>query len=105
MINNAIKYSPLGGEIEVGLRLEGQTKSHALLWVKDQGLGIPEADRPRLFDRFYRSQKLEGYLSGLGIGLYLVKQVIVRHDGRIWVDSTEGKGSTFFILLPLYKIH
>lgn len=100
IVNNAIKYSPEGGDIEVGMRLEGQPPCQIRLWVKDHGLGISQDDLPHLFERFYRSPKLDAALSGLGIGLYLVKQVITRHDGQIWVESVEGQGSTFFILLP-----
>jgi two-component system sensor histidine kinase VicK len=101
LVNNAIKYSPQGGTIEVGLRLEQQPPSQALLWVSDQGLGIAQEDLPHLFDRFYRSQKPDRAISGLGIGLYLVKQIVTRHRGRIWVDSAEGHGSTFYVALPL----
>lgn len=100
IVNNAIKYSPNGGDIEIGMRLEGQPPFQIRLWVKDHGLGIAQDEFPHLFERFYRSPKLDASLSGLGIGLYLVKQVITRHDGQIWVESIEGKGSTFFITLP-----
>lgn len=105
LVNNAIKYSPRGGAIELGMRLEGQTDqyppTHARLWVKDQGLGIAQEDLPHLFERFYRSSRLEASLSGLGIGLYLVRQLVTRHGGRIWVESAIDQGSTFFVLLPL----
>lgn len=100
IVNNAIKYSPGGGKIEVGIRLEGQPPLQIRLWVKDHGLGIAHDEFPHLFERFYRSPKLDASLSGLGIGLYLVKQIITRHGGQIWVESIEGEGSTFFILLP-----
>ncbi|HEX7733639.1 MAG TPA: ATP-binding protein [Ktedonobacteraceae bacterium] len=100
LVKNAIKYSPRGGAIEVGLRLEGYPLSHALCWVSDHGVGIAQEDLPHLFERFYRSQNLDQALSGLGIGLYLVRQIITRHGGRLWVDSVQGQGSTFFLLLP-----
>ncbi|MGH2505961.1 MAG: sensor histidine kinase [Ktedonobacteraceae bacterium] len=100
IVNNAIKYSPEGGNIELGMRLEGQPPLQICLWVKDHGLGISPDALPHLFERFYRSPKLDDSLSGLGIGLYLVKQIIMRHGGQIWVESIEGEGSLFSILLP-----
>jgi signal transduction histidine kinase len=101
LVNNAIKYSPRGGEIEIGLQMEKPPLPQALFWVKDHGLGIAQEDLPHLFERFYRSQKLDRSISGLGIGLYLVHQIISRHGGHLWVESTEGQGSTFYVRLPL----
>jgi PAS domain S-box-containing protein len=101
LISNAIKYSPDGGKIEVGLRLD-ESSREALLWVKDYGMGIPERDIPHIFKRFHRSNDLDPAITGLGIGLYLVKELVSRHRGHIWVESQEGKGSTFFVLLPLH---
>jgi PAS domain S-box-containing protein len=101
LVNNAMKYSPQGGEVEIGMRLERYVPPQALLWVKDHGLGITREDLPHIFERFYRSQKLDRAISGLGVGLYLVKQVVTRHGGSIWVESAEGCGSTFFVRLPL----
>ncbi len=106
LISNAIKYSPVGGEIEVGLRPIGepyaQQRPHeALIWVKDYGLGIPTEEIPRIFKRFHRVDTLDPSIGGLGIGLYLVKEIITRHGGRVWVESTERSGSTFYVLLPL----
>ena len=99
LIANAIKYSTQGGDIEIGLRPEGQINKRALIWVKDHGPGIAQEDLPHLFERFYRSQRPDQSIGGLGIGLYLVKQIIARHNGHIWVESTEG--ATFYITLPL----
>jgi PAS domain S-box-containing protein len=101
LVKNAIKYSPQGCEIEVGLRQERQPLARAVFWVSDHGLGISSEDLPHLFERFYRSQKQDSSISGLGIGLYLVKQIITRHGGHIWVESIEGHGSTFSVSLPL----
>lgn len=103
LVDNAMKYSPQGGEVEIGMRLERQEPPQALLWVKDHGLGIAQEDLPHIFERFYRSQKLDRAISGLGVGLYLVRQIVTRHGGHIWVESTEGKGSTFYIRLPLER--
>lgn len=101
LADNAIKYSPRGEDVEIGMRLERQAPPQALLWFKDHGSGIAREDLPHVFERFYRSQKLDRALSGLGVGLYLARQIITRHGGRIWVESTEGQGSTFFVRLPL----
>jgi signal transduction histidine kinase len=101
LISNAIKYSPRGGEIEIGLRRTREQPGEALVWVKDRGIGIPAGALPHIFERFYRSEKLEHAISGLGIGLYLVKEIVTRHGGRVWVESTEGAGSTFSVQLPL----
>ena len=101
LISNAIKYSPTGGEIEVGLRVVAERPDEALIWVKDEGIGIAAHEVPYIFQRFYRASTLDHSLSGLGIGLYLVKEIILCHGGRVWVESVEGKGSTFFLLLPL----
>jgi PAS domain S-box-containing protein len=101
LLGNAIKYSPDGGTIEIGLREEGQSSRWARLWITDQGVGVVPEDVPHLFERFYRSSKPDTSISGLGIGLYLAKQVIVRHGGHLWVESVPGQGATFFVLLPL----
>ncbi len=100
LVANAVKYTPRGGDIEIGIRLEEQPSAQVVLWVKDQGVGIAHEELAHVFDRFYRSPKLHGSLSGFGLGLYLAKQVIVRHGGRIWAESVEGGGSTFFVVLP-----
>jgi signal transduction histidine kinase len=107
LINNAIKYSPSGGTIEVGLRY-ANTESNmsdeaneCLIWVKDAGIGISAADLPHIFKRFHRSSAIDSSISGLGIGLYLVKELVTRHSGHVWAESTEGIGSTFYVKLPL----
>jgi signal transduction histidine kinase len=101
LIGNAIKYSPAGGEIEVGVRWTEACSGEALLWVRDEGIGIASAELEHLFIRFHRAGSLDPALSGLGIGLYLAKELMTRHGGHIRVESTEGKGSTFFLRLPL----
>jgi two-component system sensor histidine kinase VicK len=77
----------------------------ALIWVKDQGIGIAPNEIPYIFDRFYRASLLDQSLSGFGIGLYIVKEIINRHGGRVWVESVKGAGSTFYIWLPLKAAH
>jgi PAS domain S-box-containing protein len=107
LISNAIKYSPGGGEIELGLQRSLEQPDEALIWVRDHGIGIPANVLPHVFERFYRSGKLDCAMSGLGIGLYLVKEIVTCHGGRVWVESIEGVGSTFYVQLPLdhYQAH
>ena len=106
LISNAIKYSPVSSEVEVGVRpyqvVDGVIQE-VLIWVKDQGNGIASSDLPRIFERFYRADETSRSAGGFGIGLYLTKELIQDHDGRIWVKSTKGKGSTFFVVLPLQE--
>lgn len=98
LVNNAIKYSPDGSEITVRLL---ETNNYAILSITDQGLGIPRKDIARIFDRFYRVDKARSRAQGgTGLGLAISKEVLTLLGGRIWVDSVEGKGSTFYISLP-----
>ncbi|SMS13086.1 cell wall metabolism sensor histidine kinase WalK [Levilactobacillus zymae] len=100
LMNNAIKYSPDGGVITCRLL---ETHNNVILSVSDQGLGIPRADIPRIFDRFYRVDKARSRAQGgTGLGLAISREVVQMLGGRIWVDSREGRGSTFYISLP-YK--
>jgi PAS domain S-box-containing protein len=98
LLTNAIRYSPGADKIEAGLTREA---NEVLVWVKDYGLGIPADKQPHIFTRFYRVNDDNPTVSGLGIGLYLSKEIILRHSGRIWVESEPGKGSTFFFSLPM----
>ncbi|ANN47983.1 cell wall metabolism sensor histidine kinase WalK [Levilactobacillus brevis] len=100
LMNNAIKYSPDGGVVTARLL---ETHNNVILSVSDQGLGIPRADIPRIFDRFYRVDKARSRAQGgTGLGLAISREVVQMLGGRIWVDSREGRGSTFYISLP-YK--
>jgi signal transduction histidine kinase len=99
VIQNAVKYSPSGGPIT--LRLAAQ-HDQACVMVTDQGIGIPRKSLPHLFQRFYRADNADSeHISGLGVGLYVVKEIVGLHGGAIDVASTEGQGSTFTIRLPL----
>lgn len=98
IMNNAIKYSPDGGVITCRLV---ETHEHVLLSITDQGLGIPKKDVGRIFNRFFRVDKARSRAQGgTGLGLAISREVIEMHNGRIWVESVEGKGSTFYITLP-----
>lgn len=101
LLGNAIKYSPDGGLITVG-GLTGPTQNKVRLYVSDKGIGIPPAEQERIFDRFHRvDNRLARQTPGTGLGLYLVKAVVEAHGGKIWVESTPGQGSTFWVELPL----
>lgn len=98
IMNNAIKYSPDGGVITVRLL---QSNNHVILSISDQGLGIPRKALNKIFDRFYRVDKARSRKQGgTGLGLAISKEIVEAHKGKIWADSTEGKGSTFYISLP-----
>ncbi|GFP07024.1 PAS domain-containing sensor histidine kinase [Lactobacillus helveticus] len=98
IMNNAIKYSPDGGVITVRLT---HSQGHVILSISDQGLGIPRKDLGKIFDRFYRVDKARSRAQGgTGLGLAIAKEIVEAHHGRIWADSSEGKGSTFYISLP-----
>ena len=99
LIQNAIKYSPDGGTITVQLGRDGEW---ARLRVSDQGIGIPEQALPNLFKRFYRAPNTDEHrISGMGVGLFVVREIVQLHGGEISVESTEGKGTTVTLLLPL----
>jgi signal transduction histidine kinase len=98
LLNNAVKYSLSGGAVCV--RVE-QQPDMARIVVADQGMGIPAADLPHLIERFYRAGNAdEHHISGMGIGLYIVKEIVTLHGGTMTVESTEGKGSTFIVCVP-----
>jgi signal transduction histidine kinase len=103
LLANAIKYSPLEKYLAISTRVENQ---HVRLRIKDKGLGIADEEQKRVFDEFYRSgNKQVQSLSGLGLGLSLVKHIIIAHHGEITLDSKPGNGSTFTITLPLGVAH
>ncbi len=101
LLSNAIKYSPNGGEIVVEVRRRENPHPEALLMVHDHGIGVPKADLPRIFGRFYRASNAAGRLPGTGIGLAGVRQIVEQHGGTIGVRSEEGQGSTFTVRLPI----
>lgn len=98
VVGNAIKYSRENGEIEISIHAEGD---QMILKVTDNGPGIPVSDQPRIFDKFYRGSNVDSEVEGSGLGLAIVKTIVESHQGRIWVESVEGKGSSFFIVLPI----
>ncbi|MEW5958966.1 MAG: ATP-binding protein [Chloroflexota bacterium] len=99
LIGNAIKYSPDGGVIKLGGRVgAGNT---VRLYVSDEGIGIPPVEQERIFERFHRvDNRLARQTPGTGLGLFLVRAVVQAHGGRVWVESTPGQGSTFWLEFP-----
>ena len=98
LLDNAVRYSPHGGEIEVQVAREG---NQVVVSVKDQGVGIPKERQAHLFERFYRAHIGTPFdYGGLGVALYISREIIRHHGGRMWFESEEGKGSTFYLSLP-----
>ncbi|ADQ05813.1 multi-sensor signal transduction histidine kinase [Caldicellulosiruptor hydrothermalis 108] len=101
LINNAVVYVQEGGQIEVGLEKD---EEHVKITVKDNGPGIPEDDLPRIFERFYRVDKARSRsLGGSGLGLSIADEIVKAHGGRILVESKEGVGTTFTVVLPVKR--
>lgn len=99
LISNAIKYTPEKGAVEIKI---GQDKTNINFSIKDNGFGIPEADQAKIFSKLFRAENVkEKETEGTGLGLYLVKAVVAYADGKIWFESIENKGTTFFVQLPL----
>lgn len=101
LVTNAIRYSPDGGDVTLTV---GSQDGEARVGVRDAGMGIPAADLPRIFDRFYRGSNAQRRIDGAGIGLASVKQIVEQHGGTITVESTEGKGATFTLHLPMVPV-
>jgi two-component system phosphate regulon sensor histidine kinase PhoR len=99
LLDNAVKYSKPGGTVFLRAEIEGD---RVRISVADQGVGIPEADLPRIFERFYRADKARSReLGGTGLGLSIVKHIVQRHDGTVEAASEPGKGTTISVLLPV----
>lgn len=99
LVENAIKYTPKGGEVTLNLLPAPDTLTFA---IKDSGIGIPPDDMKRLFEKFYRGTHREALVQrGTGLGLAIVKSIAERHGGKVWAESELGKGSTFFLQIPL----
>ncbi|MHC1784485.1 MAG: sensor histidine kinase [Anaerolineaceae bacterium] len=98
LMDNAIKFTPVGGKVQLGAKVE---EGHLLFSVKDDGIGIAPLDQPKLFDRYFRSNRREAVQQrGSGLGLTIVKSIADLHKGRVWVESQLGKGSSFFLEIP-----
>ena len=100
LLENAIKYSPEGGKIEVFAKIEDD---YVVIGVSDQGIGISPLDQTKLFKPFQRLDRTIAHRDkGVGLGLRVCRRLVEAHGGRIWVESEPGEGSTFFFTLPLW---
>ncbi|MBL8062944.1 MAG: PAS-domain containing protein [Anaerolineales bacterium] len=97
LIGNAIKYTPMNGRVTVRMSMQ---ESQIILRVEDTGPGIPGDEQNRVFDKFYRASNRPNGVEGTGLGLAIVKSIVESHQGRVWVESKVGVGSTFAVLLP-----
>jgi two-component system sensor histidine kinase KdpD len=97
LLDNALKYSAADSPLEVQARLEGK---EVVVSVLDRGIGIPEEDLERVFDKFYRVERPE-HVTGTGLGLAICKGIIEAHGGRIWAESRSGGGTSISIALPI----
>jgi two-component system phosphate regulon sensor histidine kinase PhoR len=100
LLDNAIQYTPAGGQIMVSAAADGD---EITITVSDTGIGIPQADQPRIFERFYRVDVARSReVGGTGLGLSIAKHLVEAHGGRIWVDSEIGNGSQFHFTVPIF---
>lgn len=100
LLTNAIKYSPAASRVTMYVEVT-ENENEALVSVRDVGIGIEQANHQKIFDRFYQVGDAEQLPSGMGLGLYLAREIVEHHRGRIWVESQKGAGSTFRFTLPL----
>ncbi|MBI3748824.1 MAG: PAS domain-containing protein [Chloroflexi bacterium] len=100
LLHNAVKFSPDGGEVTVSVRAEA---GRVVTSIADHGVGIPKAAQARIFERFYKVDRarVRGETGGTGLGLAIARHIVEQHGGTIWVESTEGVGSTFSFGLPI----
>jgi PAS domain S-box-containing protein len=97
LVGNAIKYTPAEGKVDVNVAARDK---QIIIRVVDTGPGIPQSEQARIFDKFYRASNVPDGTQGSGLGLAIVKSIVESHHGRIWVESSQGKGSSFFVVLP-----
>jgi PAS domain S-box-containing protein len=99
IINNAVKYSSVNSNVSI--KMDRRPKNKVVVVVEDRGVGIPESQKAKLFERFFRGDNVSRNTSGSGLGLYVVKSMLKTHGGRIWIESVEGKGTKVFVELPI----
>jgi signal transduction histidine kinase len=98
LLSNAVKFSPAGGSIRVsGKRLDGEYE----VTVEDEGIGMTPEEVVRIFDKFYRADASNTAISGLGLGMSIVRNIVEAHGGRIWIESEPGRGTRVHFTLPL----
>lgn len=99
LVSNALKYSPEGAVVRIGARAE---PGQVLVWVRDEGIGIPPEALSKIFSRFYRvDNSATRKIGGSGLGLALVKEIVEAHGGKVWAESTLHQGSTFYFTLKV----
>jgi two-component system sensor histidine kinase VicK len=99
ILDNALKYSPKATPVDVSLVRDGQ---RAVISVRDRGIGIPLEHQPRIFEKYFRAHAGTPHdVGGIGVGLFVAREIVTQHGGRIWFESTENAGTTFFIELPI----
>jgi signal transduction histidine kinase len=107
LIENALKYSPAEFPVEIAIDCINAGTGHGehvVAIVKDQGIGIAPEDQARLFGKFFRASNAEAYQNGLGLGLYISNEIVRQHGGTISVESAQGMGSTFTLMLPVTDV-
>jgi signal transduction histidine kinase len=97
LLSNAVKYSPGQNKVIV---YSTKTNDEVIIKIRDFGMGVPKEEQEYIFERFYRTKDIPITITGFGLGLYICRDIIERHKGKIWVE-TEEKGSTFYFSLPL----
>jgi two-component system phosphate regulon sensor histidine kinase PhoR len=102
LLHNAVKFSPNGGEVTVRVQSDGE---EVVVAVEDHGIGIPTASQARIFERFHKVDGARVRGGGTGLGLSIARHVVEGHNGRIWLASEEGAGSTFSFALPVAPDH
>jgi PAS domain S-box-containing protein len=104
MLSNAIKFTPSGGAIHVAARQEAAPEEQLVVEISDSGVGIPAEDLELIFEKFHRSDdKVIASIEGTGLGLAITRQIVEHHGGRIWAESTHGKGSVFTFTVPIQR--
>jgi len=104
LLENAITYTNKGGRIKITLELNPKNQKEILFSIKDNGIGIPESAKPHIFEKFFRARNaIKHETEGTGLGLFIAKSIIEEHQGRIWFESKENQGTTFWVGLPVVK--
>lgn len=100
LLSNAVKYTPAKGKIDLSLSLKG--RKNILLKVSDTGYGIPKIQQDKIFTKFFRADNVRSKdTEGTGLGLYIAKSIVEKHEGKIWFESEESKGTTFYVSIPI----